>query len=81
LHKRHQDSPYLFSRKYRKDKYSDQVLVMLDGPAGSKTIPVFDLFANGATLLDSYSGQTAKVRGGQIVLDTPYSTVLLAETR
>jgi hypothetical protein len=36
-HARHQEKPYVFSRKYEKDGYADQVLVALDAPAGNKS--------------------------------------------
>ncbi len=80
-HTKHQEAPYVFSRKYQKDGYTDQVLVALDAPTGTKTIPAFGIFAEGTTLKDYYSGQTVTVKGDTISLNTPFSTVLLALER
>lgn len=77
-HTRHQEKPYVFSRKYEKDGYADQVLVALDAPAGNKTFPAYGVFTDGAMLKDHYSGQTVMVKDGKINLNSPFSTVLLA---
>lgn len=77
-HKKLQDTPYIFSRNYTANGYTDQVLVALNAPVGNKTIAVFDVFAEGAELQDYYSGQKMTVKAGKITLSTPYSILLLA---
>lgn len=77
-HQKHQDNPYIFSRQYADNGYSDQVLVALDVPEGEKTLSVFEVFADGTKLKDYYSGQTVTVEEGKINLSTPYSILLMA---
>ena len=47
------------------------------GP-GAKTIPVGDVFPDGATVIDAYSGTRAKVQQGRVTVSTPYTLVLLS---
>lgn len=74
-HEQLQASPYLFKRQLN----DDAVLVGLDLNTGPKTIPVFDVFPNGAAVKDYYSGKTLTVSGGNISLDSPYGIVLLGK--
>jgi alpha-amylase len=78
VHKKLADKNYVFSRKWTKGKYTDQVVVGLDLPLGSKTISVGSVFANGTKVRDAYSGKTAVVTNGKITLNTP-ATLLLIE--
>jgi alpha-amylase len=77
-HTKLQDRPYVFSRTYDKNGYKDQIVVALDAPVGNKSIAVGNVFANGTTLTDAYSGQKATVKDGKVEVSTPYSIVLLA---
>jgi alpha-amylase len=77
-HKKLQDAPYVFSRSYAKNNYTDQVLVALNAPSGNKSINSFNIFEDGVQVKDYYSGQTATVKEGKISLNSPYSIVLLA---
>jgi len=70
-------TPYVFSRTYQKNAYADQIVIGLDLNEGEKAIPVGDIFENGDTLKDTYSGIKTKVKDGKIVLTTPYNLVLL----
>lgn len=70
-------APYVFKRSYAKDDYSDRVVVGLDLESGEKTIQVGEVFEEGATLRDAYSGQGVNVVNGSVTLDTPFSIVLL----
>ncbi|MEJ2202818.1 MAG: alpha-amylase family glycosyl hydrolase [Gemmatimonadota bacterium] len=78
-HARLQADPYVFSRVLTGSEGSDRVVVALDVPTGVKTIPVGGVFADGTTLTDAYSGTSAVVTGGSLILDTPFVLVLLAE--
>lgn len=81
VHRRLQASPYIFSRTLDAGALKDRVLVALDQPAGEKIIPVFDVFPDGAELLDRYSGARTRVSGGRVALSSPYSLVLLGGFR
>ena len=78
VHQKIADKNYVFSRKWTQGKYSDQVVVGLDLPLGSKTISVGKIFPNGTIVRDAYSGKTALVTNGKITLNTP-ETLLLIE--
>lgn len=75
VHQKLQDKPYLFSRTLDGE---EPVLVALDLEAGSKTLPVHGVFAEGAIVKDFYSGETAEVRKGEVTLNTDFDLVLLS---
>jgi alpha-amylase len=65
-HRQLAEAPYTFSRV---DTASgDRVVVAMDA-RGPTTIPVGEVFAEGRTLRDAYTGRTATVRQGQVQLD------------
>jgi alpha-amylase len=76
-HRTLQEQPLIFSRTLD----ADTVLVAMDQGSGPKTIPVFDLFPDGRSLVDSYSGATGRVAQGRVALDTPSGLVLLSAQR
>jgi alpha-amylase len=69
------ESPYLFKRTLE----TDQVLVGLNMPIGSKTINVLDMYRDNIELIDYYSGAEATVKDGEITIDTPFDIVLLGK--
>ena len=69
---------YTFSRVFTKGDYTDKVVVALDTPKGSKTITVGNIFENGTTLKDAYSGVEAVVKNGTVTIDSDFEIVLLA---
>ncbi|WP_160127531.1 alpha-amylase family glycosyl hydrolase [Kordia antarctica] len=73
VHKMLSKSPYVFARNYK----NDNVVIGLDLAKGSKEINVSDQFKNGVTVIDHYSGKTAKVVGGKVSIDSEFSIVLL----
>ena len=77
VHQLLQAEPYTFARTYQSAKQTDRVVVGLHHAKGKKTIVVKGIFADGSTLKDAYSGQTAVVVAGSVQLDTPYVDVLL----
>ncbi|MEP7325441.1 MAG: alpha-amylase family glycosyl hydrolase [Gemmatimonadota bacterium] len=79
VHHTLQASPFIFSSTLEKDRISDRVLVALDQPLGAKTIPVFGVFPDGASLKDAYSGVRGTVEGGRISLTTGFNLVLLSQ--
>lgn len=77
-HERLQAEPYVFARTLGHEGASDAVVVGLGLPAGRKTVPVGDVFAEGEAVIEAYTGANAVVREGAVVLDTPSGIVLLA---
>ena len=71
--------PYLFTRTYSQDDYSDRVLVGLDLEGGELILKVGDFFQEGSILYDYYSGNTVKVEKGEVRLDSEFNIVLLAK--
>jgi alpha-amylase len=69
--------PYVFSRKYTKDDYTDQVIIGLDLVKGEKEIRISGIFKDGEKLIDTYSGKTVEVKKEIIRINTPYDIVLL----
>lgn len=77
VHQQISAAPYVFSRTYKKDKINDHVIVGLDLPLGEKEISVGNLFQNGTKLKDAYSGKTAIVTNGKIIITSNYSILLI----
>lgn len=71
------DAPYSFSRSYTKGEYSDAVVVGLDQPKGEKTIVVSNVFKDGDTIHDAYSGVEVEVKDGKVVVTSDFAIVLL----
>jgi len=72
------ESPYIFKREYLSGEYNDKVVIGLDLSSGSKSIIVGDVFADGETVYDAYSGVSAKVSNGVVKLNTEFDIVLLS---
>jgi alpha-amylase len=77
IHKEISASPYTFSRTFKKDNFTDNVVVGLDLPKGSKEISVGTIFEDGTKLKDWYSGKKVMVTNGKVMLDTEFDIVLL----
>ena len=73
--------PYVFARSLSSGGVADRVVVAMDLAPGTVTIPVSDVFAEGAVLVDAYSGETATVTAGEVSLATQSGLVLLGERR
>jgi alpha-amylase len=76
VHQMISEKPYVFSRSFAQENYSDYVVLALDLEKGKKVISVSG-FEEGAQLRDAYSGEIAKVVDSKIVLDTEFDIVLL----
>jgi alpha-amylase len=68
------DAPYTFGRVTTNDK----VVVALGAAAGAK-IKVTGVFADGANVRDAYTGASAKVAGGEVVVTPHARGVVLIE--
>ncbi|MDY8136208.1 alpha-amylase family glycosyl hydrolase [Aquimarina sp. 2201CG5-10] len=78
-HKLLSSSPYIFSRSYIKNGYSDQVIIGLDLPKGEKLIRIGEIFPEGSKIKDLYSGEEATVSGNTISINSEYQIVLLEQ--
>ncbi len=76
-HQMLQQSPYIFSRTFERDGYTDQVVVGMDLDKGIKKISVKSLFHEGTELYDYYSDTFATVSKGEIKLDSDFQIALL----
>lgn len=70
-------APYYFSRIYKDENLTDAVVIGLDVPAGRKVVPVSSVFKDGEKIQDAYSGISAEVKDGKVVIDSENTIVLL----
>ena len=77
VHQKITAKPYVFSRSYSKENYSDQVVIGLDLAKGKKTISTGIIFQNGAKVKDAYSGKETVVANGKVTIDSEFDLVLL----
>lgn len=76
-HQEISETPYVFSRSYTSEDYTDKVVIALEAPIGVKVIPVEGVFENGSSVKDAYSGKTAEVKEGFVTIETNTAYVLL----
>jgi alpha-amylase len=72
-------SPFVFSRKFKKDNFDDMVVVGLELSKGKKILDVSKVFTDGDVLFDEYSNTSTEVKNGQIKINTEFDIVLLAK--
>ena len=77
IHQEISMKPYVFSRTFTKDTYSDTVVIGLDLPKGKKEISVGTQFKNATKLRDAYSGISTEVTNGKVSIDTEFDIMLL----
>jgi alpha-amylase len=77
IHKEISTKPYVFSRSFTKDNFTDIVIIGLDLATGKKEISVENIFAEGTKLRDAYSGTEALVLNGKVTIDSEFDIVLL----
>jgi alpha-amylase len=71
------EEPFVFSRHFSQDNYSDKVIVGLGLPIGKKTINVSNSFNDNDVLFDAYSRTSGIVYEGKVVIDSQFDIVLL----
>lgn len=71
------NKPYVCSRNFTRDQYTDTVVIGLDLEKGKKEIAVGSAFKEGAKVRDAYSGKTAVVLNGKVAVDSEFDIVLL----
>ncbi|MDO9275922.1 MAG: alpha-amylase family glycosyl hydrolase [Lutibacter sp.] len=77
IHQMISAQPYVFQRMYSKENFKDAVVVGLDLNKGEKQLNVGSEFVEGALLVDAYSNTEVVVKNGMVILNTPFSIVLL----
>ncbi len=77
IHTKLSDTPYIFSRTYKNVDLNDTVVIGLDLEKGKKIIPIHSTFKEGDKIMDSYSNQEAVVIDDKIIIDSPFTIVLL----
>jgi len=77
LHQMISESPYIFSRTYESNEYSNRVVAGLELDPGKKQIDLNGLFEEGTVLRDYYSGEKVAVKGDRVTVDSPFNIVLL----
>ena len=77
IHHQISAQPYIFSRTYSKDNFTDKVIIGLDLSQGKKEIPVNAIFENGTKLRDGFSNQNTEVIDGKVIIDSEFGIVLL----
>lgn len=79
-HKQISTSPYTFSRTYHLGQDDeDKVVVSLPGSAGTHNVSVGNIFEDGETVTDAYSGESYTVSGGQVSATCDSNGVILLE--
>lgn len=76
-HVQYSQNPYLFTRTYDKEGYSDRVLIGLDLTPGKKVVSVQGVFDDGQQVRDAYSDQEITVKEGSVVVFSEHTIVLL----
>ena len=77
IHQKISSQPYVFSRTYTTNTYTDQVIIGLDLPIGKKELSVGTIFTNGTKVKDAYSGKETTVVNGKVSIDSEFDIVLL----
>ncbi|SER05265.1 alpha-amylase [Hyunsoonleella jejuensis] len=77
VHQTISKAPFVFSRTFEKDDYKDTVVVAMDLPEGEKVINILNFFSEEEKVYDFYSGTYGNIVNGKVVINTPYSLVLL----
>lgn len=76
-HKMISETPYVFSRTYKKEGINDGVVVGLNLRKGTKTLKVDAIFKDGTILTDIYSGIDTTVKDGSATIKSDNDIVLL----
>ena len=79
-HQKLEGDAYTFSRTYHlEEDDEDKVVCCLPGKAGTYEVPVGDVFEDGETITDFYSGEKYEVSGGSVSATCDANGVILLE--
>ena len=77
IHQMISQKPYIFSRSYTNENYTDKVIIGLDLGVGLKELPVASIFQDGTKLKDAFSGEETEVEDGKAFVHSEFGLVLL----
>jgi alpha-amylase len=77
IHQMISEDPYIFSREFEREGYTDRVVAGLDLDPGKKEIDLGGRFEDGTVLRDYYSGKQVTVQEGSVTIDSHHDIVLL----
>jgi alpha-amylase len=77
IHQMISEDPYIFSREFEREGYTDRVVAGLDLDPGKKEIDLGGRFEDGTLLRDYYSGKQVTVQEGSVTIDSHHDIVLL----
>lgn len=79
-HEMLESEPYTFSRTYNlEEEDEDKVVCCLPGKAGTYDVNVGDVFEDGETVTDAYTGEKAEVSGGTATFTCDANGVILVQ--
>lgn len=79
-HEMLESEPYTFSRTYNlEEEDEDKVVCCLPGKAGTYDVNVGDVFEDGETVTDAYTGEKAEVSGGTASFTCDANGVILVQ--
>ena len=76
-HKMISENPYVFSRVYSDENFTDKVVIGLNLTKEIKEIPVAPIFNDGDKLKDAYTNNTYTVKNGKITIEGNQPIILL----
>ncbi|CAM1343324.1 alpha-amylase family glycosyl hydrolase [Tenacibaculum amylolyticum] len=71
------EAPYVFSRTYKTNDYTDTVVIGVELPEGTKEITVSPVFKDGDVVKDAFSNTTLTVKDGKVAVPANQSVILL----
>lgn len=79
-HEMLENTPYTFARTYNlEEEDEDKVVCCLPGKAGTYDVNVGDVFEDGETVTDAYTGEKAEVSGGTATFTCDANGVILVQ--
>lgn len=80
VHQKIADTPYTFKRTFSGKGIEDKVVVAMDYEGTNVTVSVRDVFENGTSLKEYYSGQMVTVQDGVVSVSNAGEVILLGES-
>lgn len=71
------ETPYIFSRVYSKNNFTDKVVIAAGISNGVKEISIGSIFNEGAKVKDAFSNTVLTVKNGKVVIPENQSIILL----
>lgn len=71
------ETPYVFSRTYKTNDYTDTVVIGVELPEGTKEVTVSPIFKDGDIVKDAFSNTILTVKEGKVAVPANQSIILL----